>query len=74
MLEVLPDYGPLHSEVVDGGFVMKDGYVLPPDRPGLGVVLTDEIRNRYPFIPDSGEYTSVPGKVLKDWARHEAPR
>ncbi|MDB6169582.1 MAG: mandelate racemase/muconate lactonizing enzyme family protein [Verrucomicrobia bacterium] len=71
MLEVLPDYGPLHSEVVDGGFVMKDGYVLPPDRPGLGIVLTDEIRRRFPFVPDSGEYISVPGKILKDWARHE---
>jgi len=37
---VAPDYAGLHSEVIDGGLVMKDGYVLPPDRPGLGVVLT----------------------------------
>jgi L-alanine-DL-glutamate epimerase-like enolase superfamily enzyme len=45
---------------------MKDGYALPPTRPGLGIVLTEEIRQRYPFIPGSGEYNSVPGKILQD--------
>ena len=66
MLEIPPDYAGLHSEVMDGGLVIKDGYVLPPDRPGLGIVLTDEIRRRYPFKPGSGEFNSVPGKILKD--------
>jgi L-alanine-DL-glutamate epimerase-like enolase superfamily enzyme len=66
MLEIAPDYAGLHSEMIDGGFVMKDGYALPPDRPGLGVVLTDEIRRRYPFKPGSGEFNSVPGKILKE--------
>ena len=66
MLEIPPDYAGLHSEVIDGGLVIKDGYVLPPDRPGLGIVLTDEIRRRYPFKPGSGEFNSVPGKILKD--------
>lgn len=65
MLEVPPDYAGLHSEVIDGGLVMRDGYVLPPDRPGFGVVLTDEIKRRYPFQPGSGEFNSVPGKVLR---------
>lgn len=64
MLEIAPDYAGLHSEVIDGSFVMKDGYALPPDRPGLGIVLTDEIRRKYPFQPGSGEFNSVPGKVL----------
>lgn len=64
ILEVPPDYGPLHSEILDGSFVMKDGYVLPPERPGLGLVLTDDIRRRYPFIPGTGEFNSVPGKIL----------
>ena len=70
MLEMLPDYGPLHSLVVDGGVVMKDGYVLPPDRPGLGVVLTDDIKRRFPFKPNSGEFNSVEGKIFEDWAPH----
>lgn len=64
ILEVAPNYGGLHSDLLDGSFVMKDGYVLPPERPGLGITLTDEIRRRYPFVPGSGEFVSVPGKVL----------
>ncbi len=66
ILEIPPDYAGLHSEVIEGGLVIKDGYVLPPDRPGLGVVLTDETKRRYPFQPGSGEFNSVPGKILKD--------
>ena len=64
ILEIPPDYAGLHSELVDGAFVMKDGYVLPPDRPGLGIVLAEETRRRYPFVPGTGEFNSVPGKVL----------
>lgn len=64
ILEMPPAYAGLHSDVIDGGLVIKDGYVLPPDRPGLGIVLTDEIKRRYPFVPGSGEFNSVPGKLL----------
>jgi L-alanine-DL-glutamate epimerase-like enolase superfamily enzyme len=66
ILEIAPDYAGLHSELIDGGLVIRDGYVLPPDRPGLGVVLTEETRRRYPFKPGSGEFNSVPGKILRD--------
>lgn len=64
ILEVPPDYAGLHSEVIDGGLTLRDGYILPPDRPGLGIVLTDETRRRFPFIAGSGEFNSVPGKLL----------
>lgn len=66
ILEIAPDYAGLHSELIDGGLVIRDGYVLPPDRPGLGVVLTEDTRRRYPFKPGSGEFNSVPGKILRD--------
>lgn len=66
MLEVPPDYAGLHSEVIDGGLVIRDGHVMPPDRPGLGIVLSDEIKRRYPFQPGTGEFISVPGKILGD--------
>jgi L-alanine-DL-glutamate epimerase-like enolase superfamily enzyme len=66
IVEVAPDYGPLHREILDGSFVMEKGSVLPPQRPGLGIVLTQEIKDRYPFVPGSGEFNSVPGKVLVD--------
>jgi L-alanine-DL-glutamate epimerase-like enolase superfamily enzyme len=64
MFEMPPAYAGLHADVIDGGLIMKDGYVLPPDRPGLGIVLTEEIKRRYPFVPGSGEFNSVPGKIL----------
>lgn len=65
ILEIAPDYAGLHAEVIDGGLLLKDGHVLPPERPGFGIVLTDEIRRKYPFIPGSGEFNSVPGKLLE---------
>lgn len=64
MLEMPPAYAGLHSDLIDGGLVVRDGYVFPPERPGLGIVLTDEIKARYPFVPGSGEFNSVPGKIL----------
>jgi L-alanine-DL-glutamate epimerase-like enolase superfamily enzyme len=64
ILEIPPAFAGLHGEIVEDSFQMKDGYVLPPDKPGLGIVLTDEIKNRYPFVPGSGEFNSVPGKLL----------
>ncbi|MCM8758362.1 MAG: mandelate racemase/muconate lactonizing enzyme family protein [Candidatus Omnitrophica bacterium] len=66
ILEVAPAFGPLHSEIIDDDFYMKDGYVYPPSKPGLGIKLTDEIKNKYKFIPGSGEFNSVAGKVLRD--------
>jgi L-alanine-DL-glutamate epimerase-like enolase superfamily enzyme len=67
ILEIPPDFGELHSELLlDGSFTLKDGFALPPQQPGLGIRLTDEIKRKYPFIPGSGEFNSVPGKVLVD--------
>ncbi|MGH9344912.1 MAG: mandelate racemase/muconate lactonizing enzyme family protein [Terriglobia bacterium] len=64
ILEVPAAYGGLHREVINGSFLMENGYALPPRKPGLGIVLTEDIKNRYPFVPGSGEFNSVPGKVL----------
>ena len=64
ILEVAPNFGPLHTETVEGSFVMDNGFVLRPETPGLGIRLTDATKNRYPFVPGSGEFNSVPGKVL----------
>ena len=66
ILEIPPAYGGLHRDIVGASFRMENGMALPPEKPGLGIVLTDEIKNRYPFVPGSGEFNSVPGKVLVD--------
>ncbi len=64
ILEIPPAAGPLQTELWGDSMVMKDGYILPPQAPGLGVCLTEEIKAKYPFIPGSGEFNSVPGKTL----------
>ena len=64
ILEIAPDYGPLHSEIIGDSFIFRDGRVYPPQAPGLGMVLSDDVKNRFPFVPGSGEFNSVPGKRL----------
>ena len=49
MLEIPPDYAGTPHRGHRRRLPMQDGHVLPPDRPGLGIVLTDETKNRYPF-------------------------
>lgn len=66
MLEIAPAFGPLHSEVIGDSFAMQKGMALPPANPGLGITLTDDIKNRYPFVPGSGEFNSVAGKLLAE--------
>ncbi|MAE64278.1 MAG: hypothetical protein CMJ18_08380 [Phycisphaeraceae bacterium] len=61
ILEIPPLGGPLHTEVWADGFRFENGEILPPQAPGLGVRLTDEIKNRFPFEPHSGEWNPVPG-------------
>lgn len=69
ILEIAPDYGPLHSEMIGDSFQMRDGKVLPPSKPGLGITLSEETKRRWEFVPGSGEFNDVPGKVLADWER-----
>jgi L-alanine-DL-glutamate epimerase-like enolase superfamily enzyme len=66
IVEVPPAFGPLHSEMMGDSFQMVDGRLLPPRNPGLGIVLTPEIKKRFPFVPGSGEFNSVPGKIMEE--------
>lgn len=66
VLEIPPAFGGLHRDVIDDSFHMENGRILPPDKPGLGVKLTDEVKARYPFVPGSGEFNTVTGKELID--------
>ncbi len=66
ILEVPPNFGPLHSEVMGESFQMRDGFVLRPETPGLGIQLPARIKERFPFVAGSGECNSVPGKLLAD--------
>jgi L-alanine-DL-glutamate epimerase-like enolase superfamily enzyme len=67
MLEIPPDFAGLHADLLlDGSFIFRNGVIEPPQSPGLGIRLTDEIKEKYRFLPGSGEFNSVPGKILVD--------
>ena len=67
ILEIAPDYGPLHSRIIGDSFQLREGKVLPPTKPGLGISLSDQMKREFRFVPGSGEFNDVPGKKLKDW-------
>lgn len=64
ILEIPPLSGPLHTEVYMDGYRFDDGYILPPQAPGLGVQLTEQTKAKFPFISGSGECNPVPGKSV----------
>ena len=61
ILEVPPLAGEMHTAVYADGYRFEKGYILKPEAPGLGVQLTEALKNKYPFIPGSGEWNQVPG-------------
>jgi galactonate dehydratase len=65
IVEVPPEFGPLHSEIMGESYHMRDGTILPPKTPGLGITVKQDLVDKYPFVPGSGEFNSVPGKVMK---------
>lgn len=56
--EHVPQDGPEWSDVVDHVIEVRDGYLLPPDRPGLGIELDDAGLARHP--PRSVDLTRTP--------------
>jgi L-alanine-DL-glutamate epimerase-like enolase superfamily enzyme len=53
------------SEVIGDSFIFRNGMVHP-QKPGLGIEMTDDTRRRFPFVPGSGEFNDVPGKILTE--------
>ena len=45
---------------------MKDGKINRSDAPGFGIHLSDATKAKFPFVPDSGEFNSVPGKIMPE--------
>ncbi len=60
--EILPALGSIHLDIAGDSFRFERGDILPPESPGLGIVLTDDIKHRHPFVPGTGEFNSVLGK------------
>lgn len=50
---------PLESELLVEPLIIRAGHVQAPSAPGLGIVLTPEVREKYPFVPGSGSTFGV---------------
>jgi galactonate dehydratase len=39
------------NEIIDPPLVYEDGYILVPDRPGIGVDIREEVLAQFPYEP-----------------------
>lgn len=65
IVELPPAAGPLHRELWTDNLVLRDGAVLRPEAPGLGITLDESIKERFVFSPGAEEFSSVPGKLMR---------
>ena len=49
ILENPPLAGPLHTELYADGYRFQDGYILPPEGPGLGIDFDEDLARAHPF-------------------------
>ena len=52
LLEGIRTWDGIHAELLRRPIVWEAGYVVPPDAPGLGVELDEEVAARYPYDGD----------------------
>ena len=62
IFEVAPAYGPLHSEVIGDSFIVKDGYVYPPEKRGRGIELSEKTKRSSPLYPEAASSTAYRAK------------
>ncbi len=49
ILESIQDWGGFHAEILKKPMQWEDGYVIPPESPGLGVELDEEVAEAHPY-------------------------
>jgi 2-dehydro-3-deoxyphosphogalactonate aldolase len=42
----------------------EDGHVIPPDEPGLGIELDEDVAMAHPYLGDDLHLTPAPGPVV----------
>ena len=55
-------YNPLREELLDEPFTVENGYLIPPEKPGLGIELNEEALERFAF--SGAEELAVRQKTL----------
>ena len=53
LLESIQDWGGFHSKILKEPVKWDDGYVLPPNKPGLGVELNEDVALAHPYSGSS---------------------
>lgn len=69
MCELNQTYNPLKWEIFKDPYVIENGILTIPDKPGFGVELIDDIAERFPFVPGPYYKTNpvFEGKNLPIW-------
>jgi len=49
ILESIQTWGGFHAELLKTPIRWEEGYVIPPDEPGLGIELDEEVAERHPY-------------------------
>jgi 2-dehydro-3-deoxyphosphogalactonate aldolase len=49
ILESIQTWGGFHAELLKTPIRWEEGYVIPPDEPGLGIELNEEVADRHPY-------------------------
>lgn len=47
--ESIQTWGGFHAEILKEPIQWQDGYIIPPNKPGLGVELNEEVAAKYPY-------------------------
>ncbi len=58
ILESIQTWGGFHAEILSKPIRWEEGYVIPPDAPGLGVELNEDVADAHPY--DGDELHLVP--------------
>ena len=64
--EFMP-HSPETDAVFPHGYRFEDGYLHPPETPGLGVDIDEELAARYPYRPASLPVNRLTDGTLHDW-------
>jgi 2-dehydro-3-deoxyphosphogalactonate aldolase len=61
LLEGIRTWGGFYAELLEKPIVWEDGYVIPPEGPGLGVELDEDVAARHPYEGEDLHLSPVEG-------------
>ncbi len=64
ILEGIEDWGGFHAQILKTPIRFEDGYVIPPDAPGLGVELDEAVAEAHPWTGDRLHLEMAPKPIV----------